>query len=559
MRKALIAMIGMMLLMVMTVSQSCTQVGSRDTDHILTVAEELMESSPDSVLALLSDPALRPGTDRQKALYALLLTQARHKNYIDETNDSLIATAVDYFDRKGDEQRLMKSLFYHATINSNASNYPAAMTSAMRALKLAEQLNDTYWQARIAEIIGLIFADTYFYNEAVVYYDMAAENFRKTGITKAYLYSLADMAAQYNFLNMHNMSLTLIDSIKSQSLNPHLLSYCAVIACDVYFKMGELNKAEEYIDTILKYQEIEPISSSVLSRMANVKIALGKMEEAEDFLDASICSASSQVDSLAYNIALVNFHNNLHESNKVKEVLYDIFLQQDNIARDLVKQSAVTAQRNYYSSEAILEREVSEMRFYIILLIVTLSCLVVTTIILLFRNRIERKNAEINENVAQLLYLKDKLSSTTEKKNAFSKISQTLFSEKLNYLNLLINEYYESDDSLNSQKVIYKNIKKEIAKLIDNKNISEIERIIDACGDGIMQKMRSQLPFLSSEDTDLIVLTLAGYSGKAISLFLNMKLSTVYVTRKRIIDKIAASDAMDRDCFVAMLRNPDFR
>lgn len=174
-------------------------------------------------------------------------------------------------------------------------------------------------------------------------------------------------------------------------------------------------------------------------------------------------------------------------------------------------------------------------------------------------NRLTKLNSSLSAKDLTIEQIRNQLQNTRRNEAVLSAVSRTLFKERLEHLNLLINEYYESDDSLNSQKVIYKNIKKEIAKLIDNKNISEIERIVDACGDDIMQKMRSQLPFLSSEDTDLIALTLAGYGGKAISLFLNMKLSNVYVTRKRIIDKIAASDAMDRDWFVAMLRNPDFR
>ena len=37
-----------------------------------------------------------------KARYALLLTQARDKNYILHTDDSLIRIAVDYYDGTGD-------------------------------------------------------------------------------------------------------------------------------------------------------------------------------------------------------------------------------------------------------------------------------------------------------------------------------------------------------------------------------------------------------------------------------------------------------------------------
>lgn len=49
---------------------------------------------------------------RDRAYYALLLTQARDKNYIVQTDDSLIRTAVQYYDSIGDVQMQAKA-YYH--------------------------------------------------------------------------------------------------------------------------------------------------------------------------------------------------------------------------------------------------------------------------------------------------------------------------------------------------------------------------------------------------------------------------------------------------------------
>ena len=60
---------------------------------LLLSADSLMEIYPDSALSILesiSSPQKLPCADR--ALYALLLTQARHKNYIALGDDSLIKT-----------------------------------------------------------------------------------------------------------------------------------------------------------------------------------------------------------------------------------------------------------------------------------------------------------------------------------------------------------------------------------------------------------------------------------------------------------------------------------
>ena len=80
---------------------------------LLLCADSLMETYPDSALSILESityPQKMPRADR--ALYALLLTQARHKNYIALEDDSLIKTAVDYYGDKKKSLRAAKAHYY---------------------------------------------------------------------------------------------------------------------------------------------------------------------------------------------------------------------------------------------------------------------------------------------------------------------------------------------------------------------------------------------------------------------------------------------------------------
>lgn len=83
-------------------SISLSSCSSSVKNPLLLCADSLMEARPDSALFILesiSSPQKLPRADR--ALYALLLTQAKYKNYIPLENDSLIKTAVEYYgDRK---------------------------------------------------------------------------------------------------------------------------------------------------------------------------------------------------------------------------------------------------------------------------------------------------------------------------------------------------------------------------------------------------------------------------------------------------------------------------
>ena len=70
--------------------------GSHAVSSILLLADSLMQSHPDSSLQLLEAiPAPQKMGKTDRAWYALLLTQAKYKNYVSLENDSLIQVAVD--------------------------------------------------------------------------------------------------------------------------------------------------------------------------------------------------------------------------------------------------------------------------------------------------------------------------------------------------------------------------------------------------------------------------------------------------------------------------------
>ncbi|WP_129588287.1 hypothetical protein [Bacteroides zoogleoformans] len=76
-------------------------------DAMLAQADSLLNSYPDSALRILQGiPAGNLKTEADIAYHALLLTQARDKNYITQTDDSLIRIAVQYYDaHKHDEMQ----------------------------------------------------------------------------------------------------------------------------------------------------------------------------------------------------------------------------------------------------------------------------------------------------------------------------------------------------------------------------------------------------------------------------------------------------------------------
>lgn len=103
---------GINLLMILVLFISCVQ--EKEDNNVLRRVEACMELFPDSALSLLSQiecPECMRG--QQRADYALLLTQALDKNYLDNLqSDSLIMIAVEYYKQEGDKLKAGKAYFY---------------------------------------------------------------------------------------------------------------------------------------------------------------------------------------------------------------------------------------------------------------------------------------------------------------------------------------------------------------------------------------------------------------------------------------------------------------
>ena len=118
-------------------SVSLSSCSSSVKSPLLLSADSLMEIYPDSALSILesiSSPQKLPCADR--ALYALLLTQARHKNYIALGDDSLIKTAVEYYGDKKKSVRAAKAHYYWGATYGEKGYTSFAVDEYLTAIRL---------------------------------------------------------------------------------------------------------------------------------------------------------------------------------------------------------------------------------------------------------------------------------------------------------------------------------------------------------------------------------------------------------------------------------------
>jgi len=118
----------------------------------LKTAEELMETSPDSALKVLRGiRRIQLINPADKALYALLMSQAYDKNDIKIESDSLISIAANYYDKK-EPIRAGYAWLYSGRCAHNRGNAEAQADALLKAQEFAE-MTDNY------KLQGLVYCD----------------------------------------------------------------------------------------------------------------------------------------------------------------------------------------------------------------------------------------------------------------------------------------------------------------------------------------------------------------------------------------------------------------
>lgn len=125
---------------------------------LLSLADSLLDSCPDSALHLLESlppDALHDEADR--ARYALLMTQARDKNYLPHTDDSLIRIAVDYYDRTQETEMQARSYYVWGGVYRDRNENGMAIRKYALAIGFARKAQNIELQKLILSNIGYLY------------------------------------------------------------------------------------------------------------------------------------------------------------------------------------------------------------------------------------------------------------------------------------------------------------------------------------------------------------------------------------------------------------------
>lgn len=514
-------------------------------------AEILMESHPDSAYAILQtiDPTTIK-SEQQCALYALLYSQALDKNYIDETNDSLISIATDYYESGSDIRHRMLAHYYMARILYNNTYYPQSLSAFMRAEEDAKYLNDNYYLSNIYFYLSEIHNKTYSNIESLNYARLSYEKIRMTNITEMKDWSLFDLGRAYHNCNDYNKSISISKQVIDSAIahnNQHLLLKAHQLAATSNAAIQNHKKTISHLCAI-KTIDSTTFEPSDYSFLGNAYLSVGKIDS------AIICMKNLQIiDSsdlwLSY---LINRHignyqkalNSLEHENK----------KTDSIFKLIINQRVFEAAANYHKKELYIQKsKLKQERKLNIIYCISIFVFIVFAIIIFRLNSIKRKkdienNILIAQNLRQMLKIKTE--QTEEMQNAIN----SLFESKYETLDELCNIYYDSQITNNKEIKIYGTITSLINSFrTDPKVFTKLEECVNRYQNNMMSEFRNSFPKTKESDLKLFLYTVVGFSPRAISLLINEDINIVYSRKHRLKNKIKNSTSPRKDIFLGFL------
>ena len=131
-------------LILILIISSCS-VRNKEAEQFLTTVDSLITvRRSDSAQIMLDNYNIEELKGEHRARYAVLLTQAHDKNYVVHTSDSLIKTAIDYYERHASKnlQWLARAHYYNAAVNRDMNNELEEVKQYIKTLQFVDDSNN---------------------------------------------------------------------------------------------------------------------------------------------------------------------------------------------------------------------------------------------------------------------------------------------------------------------------------------------------------------------------------------------------------------------------------
>ena len=183
-------------------------------------AEKLMDTRPDSALHQLQGMAdtLTMLPDEAQMYYHLLTIQAKDKQYITHTSDSLINRIVSFYEDYGDKERLMMAYFYQGSVYRDMNDAPRALKAFHQAINAGKNTENMILIGQTYGQMGSLLAKHKLYDEALEVYQVCLLFYQEVNERKRIPLVMRNIARMYDAKNANDSAVFFYEEAYQKAL-----------------------------------------------------------------------------------------------------------------------------------------------------------------------------------------------------------------------------------------------------------------------------------------------------------------------------------------------------
>ena len=572
-------------------------------------AEALMNEYPDSVWTLLN--TISPdemGQNRNRALYALLYTQAQDKTYRDETNDSLISVAVDYYRNTDDVRHKFLSYYYKGRVHFNAKDYLSATPCYMEAEQLAKEVDDDYLVGLLYAELGRIYNIYYDYPKSLEAYQKAAECYERAGKIRHRNYMWLNQGLVCRNLDRFDESERLLrmvlDSAQGKG-DDTLIKSCMGNLVLLYIEEKRMQEAQELYVALESVAGINYGSASFKGVLSQMYASKDGYVEALSLLERGWACAEERMDSVNLYISSSALLAKQGKNDLAYQELLKGVTLQNKEAKQTLQQPVLTAQRDYLSEKLEFEAYKLRMEKRLRILYILLFALAIVMVVYVLSRKLKKEKEKARKTIDELnheMLQRDKesrhkiasLLEELEDKDKFASASILCLRNELQkqeedyhrYIKKAEELQYRLEDKLSQKTVLmadlFKNWFASMSKLLSvlvqngkeetknkklrkevtiwqekyyegNKAYREVEKLVNRYNDDAMLHFRQEMKWTEETDYRRVCYFFAGFSIHLIAILMEETEDSIYQKRHRLRKYLESSDLLHKDLYLALL------
>lgn len=486
------------------------------------------------------------------AHYALVYSEACYYNRILVSSDSLTRIAVDYYKGRNDHEHRARAYFQHGLVMQLDNRMPEAMLSLIESLNSLEHYDDIHLRGVVYRTMGDIYRAGFCYANSLDAYNKAFDCFDELDLPYHCYYTKYNMGQVALRMHAYDEAEALFIEARDYAIETEDRDFlCAVLheLCEIYLKKGDYAMCRATVDLFEKYDCVRWFVSRYYAVKAIVTSYEGNNDEA--LVLVSMAESVPDRDEAIIDEAKYYIYKNMGNTAEANVWLERVNDRLDAMLLDAADKPVLNYQIDLLQNT--LEKEeytlrVSRQRNIAIYVAIAI---ILSLLLGFLRGLVVKKNKDIQHYIETIHDLQLTNHNTSD---SLSEAVDRLYNDRLSDLNQLCETYYEHSDTSRHATKVFEQVRQTIEAIKgDDARIAELENLVNSCRGNLMVKLREQCPKLNSKEIKVVLYSYAGFSSRAICVFMETNPVALSKIKYRIKLKIKECEAPDADLLITSI------